>query len=52
MLEEIIAERDKNWLIFRDAETDPYPASVKRTLSAAAAVKNFGVLSKAKNRFL
>ena len=48
MLEEIIAERDKKLANLRDAETDPYPASVKRTLSAAAAVKNFGVLSKAK----
>lgn len=48
MLDDIIRERHKKLKLIRESGIDPYPARVKRTVTAAEAVRDFSKLFKSK----
>jgi len=50
MLEDIIKERLKKLARLKEAGINPYPASLKRTLSVGEAVQKFNILEKAKKK--
>ncbi|MDP1689478.1 MAG: lysine--tRNA ligase [bacterium] len=50
MLEDIIKERQKKLELFHSANVDVYPACVKRTITAAAAITDFNKLLKFKKK--